>query len=257
MAISYVGSLNTGGNGGTLSINFSSLNPQAGDIVILSIGARLRAPSQNFIINTSGYTTVCPNPIYSDLTFDMGHTVAYKIMGATPDTSVSVTSQNASTSEQFAFIVYILRGVDTSNPIDVTSTYAQGTYAVVNNPSITPVTSGAVVLITGVVLGDNTGISFTAPSGYGNKVECSHACSSGYKANLCIATKNWSSGAEDPASWTPSDNESTMCWAGVTMALRPSVNLANLKSYNTNLKANIKSINGNPIANVKSLNTNV
>jgi len=32
---------------------------------------------------------------------------------------------------------------------------------------------------------------------------------------------------------------------------------ANLKSYNTNLKANIKSINTNPIANVKSLNTNV
>jgi hypothetical protein len=31
---------------------------------------------------------------------------------------------------------------------------------------------------------------------------------------------------------------------------------ANLKSYNTNLKANIKSINGNLIANVKSLNTN-
>lgn len=31
---------------------------------------------------------------------------------------------------------------------------------------------------------------------------------------------------------------------------------ANLKSYNTNLKANIKSINTNLIANVKSLNTN-
>jgi hypothetical protein len=32
---------------------------------------------------------------------------------------------------------------------------------------------------------------------------------------------------------------------------------ANLKSYNTNLKANIKSINTNVIANVKSLDTNV
>jgi len=32
---------------------------------------------------------------------------------------------------------------------------------------------------------------------------------------------------------------------------------ANLKSYNTNLKANIKSINTNPIANTKSLNTNI
>ncbi len=37
----------------------------------------------------------------------------------------------------------------------------------------------------------------------------------------------------------------------------PSLGPANLKSYNTNLKANIKTINTNPIANVKSLNTNV
>jgi len=32
---------------------------------------------------------------------------------------------------------------------------------------------------------------------------------------------------------------------------------ANLKSYNTNLKANIKTINTNVIANIKSLNTNI
>lgn len=37
----------------------------------------------------------------------------------------------------------------------------------------------------------------------------------------------------------------------------PASGPANLKSYNTNLKANIKSINGNLIANIKSLNTNV
>ena len=37
----------------------------------------------------------------------------------------------------------------------------------------------------------------------------------------------------------------------------PASGPANLKSYNTNLKANIKSINTNLIANVKSLDTNV
>lgn len=37
----------------------------------------------------------------------------------------------------------------------------------------------------------------------------------------------------------------------------PALGPANLKSYNTNLKANIKTINTNPIANVKTLNTNV
>lgn len=37
----------------------------------------------------------------------------------------------------------------------------------------------------------------------------------------------------------------------------PASGPANLKSYNTNLKANIKSINTNPLANIKSLNTNI
>jgi len=37
----------------------------------------------------------------------------------------------------------------------------------------------------------------------------------------------------------------------------PAIGPANLKTYNTNLKANIKTINTNPIANVKSLDTNV
>jgi len=46
---------------------------------------------------------------------------------------------------------------------------------------------------------------------------------------------------------------------GVITAIAPAAAAgpANLKSYNTNLKANIKSINTNLIANVKSLNTNV
>lgn len=43
----------------------------------------------------------------------------------------------------------------------------------------------------------------------------------------------------------------------VVVHAAPASGPANLKSYNTNLKANIKSINTNLIANVKSLNTNV
>jgi len=42
-------------------------------------------------------------------------------------------------------------------------------------------------------------------------------------------------------------------WVCVGTAAGP----ANLKSYNTNLKANIKNINTNLIANVKKLNTNI
>ena len=47
-------------------------------------------------------------------------------------------------------------------------------------------------------------------------------------------------------------------WAGVAFApYSAPAGPANLKSYNTNLKANIKSIDTNLIANIKSLDTNV
>lgn len=56
--------------------------------------------------------------------------------------------------------------------------------------------------------------------------------------------------------FTYSAGGARMVGAGVVPAL-PVVGPANLKTYNTNVKANIKTINTNPIANVKSLDTNV
>lgn len=57
--------------------------------------------------------------------------------------------------------------------------------------------------------------------------------------------------------WTGSDN-ALMCISEILEASGGgSSGPANLKLYNTNLKANIKSINTNLIANCKSLNTNV
>lgn len=54
-------------------------------------------------------------------------------------------------------------------------------------------------------------------------------------------------------SWTARSEDMCFYVYGEVAASGP----ANLKSYNTNVKANIKSINTNPIANIKSLNTNV
>ena len=73
-------------------------------------------------------------------------TVSYKVMGATPDTSVSIPRTGSSVySQSFGWIV--LRGVDTSNPIDVTpTTLDQNSYNYITPPSITPVTDGALVI---------------------------------------------------------------------------------------------------------------
>lgn len=66
------------------------------------------------------------------------------------------------------------------------------------------------------------------------------------------------------AAKTPAGSDTIQCTGGaptvslgVTISPSVATGPANLKSYNTNLKATIKSIDTNVIANVKSLNTNV
>lgn len=76
-------------------------------------------------------------------------------------------------------------------------------------------------------------------------VNCAHSSSDTLKVTA---------GGTGAFTWSQT-NAITGSWA---YALLPALaGPANLKSYNTNLKANIKTINTNPIANVKSLNTNV
>lgn len=65
----------------------------------------------------------------------------YKVMGATPDTSVTCDG-GGEVTESVAYTVFILRGVDTSNVMDVTAVEA----ALHDPPSITPSTSGALVV---------------------------------------------------------------------------------------------------------------
>lgn len=76
------------------------------------------------------------------------------------------------------------------------------------------------------------------------------------------ATKTWQSSVSSPACLLLSSGVATAnityYWDEIGTS-DPDVAAsgpANLKSYNTNLKANIKSINTNLIANVKTLNTN-
>jgi len=72
------------------------------------------------------------------------------------------------------------------------------------------------------------------------------------------------SGASDAFATTQTNLTVSCTWSGVpsnpifaVASFPPTANLANLKTYNTNLRANIKTINTNAIANVKTLNTNV
>ena len=108
MSITLVGSTYDGGSLAayeTVSVNFTGGNwtggtVQENDVVVLIATCRgsIADESLPFTINTSGYTVDTNNPIRADDDFKTYHMVAHKVMGSTPDTSVSVTQfSNSST----------------------------------------------------------------------------------------------------------------------------------------------------------------
>lgn len=181
--------------------------------------------------------------------------MAYKIAESadTTATDYTFTAANATTNQKFGVIIKIT-GQKSTSPVGVHS----GTANSKTSGTITPADANSLIMILG---------------GSGD---------------ISSATYGYSIVTDNPASWTQQYNvagggntsrifmgyairpETTATgdgnWAGdgttnsslmVAIYPEPASGPANLKSYNTNLKANIKSINTNLIANIKSLNTNV
>ena len=218
MALTYVGSAEGSTTGTTAyTIDLSGLGMQQGDLVVV-VSAIVSSTNQDPGVSTSGYAELCD--LYADDSRDANLAVSWKLMGATPDTSVDVLA-SAVISRASAAVVHVWRGADQTTPIDVTTTTATGiNSALWNSPSITPVTSGAVVLSCGCGTGGAVDNAITAPTGYGNQVDIS-AASGSFAITVGIASKAWTSGAEDPAAWTNITTGTAESWAAATVAIRP------------------------------------
>jgi hypothetical protein len=161
--------------------------------------------------------------LYVSGTNDANMSAAYFFAGASPPTSITVNTFASGASASGA-IVLVFRGVDATTPLDVTSTTATNN---ANNdpnpPAITPVTSGAWVVIGGLTaLGANLG-GFTYPSGYLPVAAQTTTQGSArgmiiggaYKANVTPGV------SEDPGAFIATNGGATSTWAAITMALRP------------------------------------
>lgn len=232
MAITYVGGTTGFGEEDDYDISLTSLtggiasSPSEGDIVVINWGV-YRTSDQTMTVNTSGYTKIAD--LYSNDSTDTNLGCAYKIMGATPDTVVNVNGSGAATGGANA-VIQVWRGVDQTTPMDVTPTTDTGiNTSYTQNPSITPITSGAVIIICG---GNGTNSSLTVtttPSGYSNMLEISY--DPGYASTNYIASKYWVSGTESPANWVMSADSTTVSWAAVTLALRPAPDTSNTTNF--------------------------
>jgi hypothetical protein len=219
MAITFVGSAerSTTTASANYAIDLTGLGLQQGDLVIVATGFTSTS-NLNAGVTSSGWTEVCD--LYSDDSRDSNLAVCYKVMGSTPDTSVTCIASTAGGNSSCS-VVQAFRGVDTTTPLDATTTTATGiNTGVPNSPSITPTTSGAWVVVAGG--GSSVGVdnAVTAPSGYSNQADIS--ADGGNAFTVGMASKAWTSGAEDPAVWTNwTDDGATESFCAATLALRP------------------------------------
>lgn len=170
----------------------------------------------NLAVTTTGYTEVAD--LYANDNTDTNISVGYKFMGSTPDTSIA---RPAGTG--YALIAHVWRGVDTSNPMDVTPTTATGTNTGVPiPPAITPTTAGAIVLC---LAGDgniSTPVSYTS-SQLSNFVSQS-ANTGSFGTVAGVGSFAWSGGTFTPTTWGGGTTSANASYAAVSLALRPAPN---------------------------------
>lgn len=228
MAIVYVGGQTAGRTNpsSAVSVNFGLTGgidtlPRYLDLVIVACVTGSAGGTPAMAITTpSGYTAATQQNQNS--TADTSMNVSWKIMGITPDTAVTIpgTGNNAYGE---AYTIQVFRNVDTSSPMDATIVGTGGTGTGRPNPnSITPVTTGAWVVICGGGAA-GTGATYTAPANF----TTNFLTSSGADTTDAMVGSGywdgWASGAVDPAVYTGGTTGATDSWAAFTLALRPMI----------------------------------
>jgi hypothetical protein len=218
--IFYLGEIQADPSGlASQTYSLSSLGLAADDIVVVVYGVGSNS-DRTIGVQTAGYTELA-EPFAND-TNDANLSVSWKRMGVSPDTDVTVefTSGGYTTSAGNVHI-RAYRGVDTVTAIDATaSPSAPINTKLVNPPSITPVTTNALIVCTGVGAGPAAHTNVYSSSDLEDFT--SHITSLGsFSAVVGVGHQVWTSGAFDAAAWTGADDDTTCSYACIVFALKP------------------------------------
>lgn len=229
MAITYVGNTRHWANVTTsyvvsLTSLVSGTNsaPTISDVVIVNTGwtsTSNGAPT----VTTAGYIGLVADQ-YANDTRDANAAFAYKIMGATPDTTVTVAAANNVTFGSAA-VVYVYRGISTATaflPLSLASVAIN-----ISNPrsrAITPEKSGQVVISGGFATADNSPVAKSGPSLWINVVNSlgSGATMSGI-AMFAAYTSTVSGTAVQAPVWYGGETSTSDSAIGFVAALNPDV----------------------------------
>ena len=235
MAITFVGgTTGSAQNGGNVALSLTALLDAAGatvsaatdDLVVVAytIGAQVDSAMS---VSEAGWTEQTELYI-AGTTYDSNFAVYTKVMGGTPDTTVTVVG-DANASNAVTAVAMVFRGVDTTTPLDVAIQTATGSgTGQPNPPSITPTTAGAWIVVCGSTAA-SIGIVFTVPADLSATTNhfrsVTRADTNDSVTGIGIKT-DWASGAFDPGVWTSGTTVSTASWAAATLALRPAAGAA-------------------------------
>lgn len=226
MAISYVGGLtvqNTALAPSTQSISLTSLSLANGDLVLVSYSLATSSSDADLSakISTSGYTQV--TELFANDSCASNMAVFRKTMGSTPDTDLVVVGRNT-TSQGSTVVISVFRGVDGTNPLDVTTTTATGIDTGNANPAaITPASSGNVIVLFASSGTSNIARTYTtASTAYMSGFQQTNSSGStlGITSGSGYVTGQSAGVSYDPATWAISVSSTTFSWTAATLALR-------------------------------------
>lgn len=235
--IQYVGYYDSGSisnTGSNYTLDFGAVPPnpsgigvggglQSGDLVVIVSG--WISTSFGFpTVLTSGFTNVVSGMRSS--TRGINFAVDYKIMGPSPDYVITVKGSSISGVIQAARAT-VWRGVNPSTPLDVTTAQANDVGSSQwDPPAITPVTTGAVILMCGGHTGANNfsqglhsppvGVTPLTNIGAFDNINNTPFLGLYQAANL-----SWVSGSYNAGMWSGSLSSAQDAWYSATLALRP------------------------------------
>lgn len=226
--IEYVGSrvVSYSGTTSNISVSLTSLSggvssaPEVGDLVIVYFGT---ASLTNRDLVVAGYTELVDITSYTTSNDYTGTNlaVAYKFMGSTPDTTVTITGGTFSANDAGAVYVSVWRNVNTTTPFDVTVQTGTDRFgADAQAPSITPVTAGAFIVV-GAVGGHLQGTHTFTSSDLSDFKTAGRDDT--YDITVGGGYKQWVSGTFAPArfGFTGIGDQQYDTACSVTLALRP------------------------------------
>ena len=180
--------------------------PIEGDLIVYgAVSDQILSPG----IQTSGYNNMHTTTTGSS----PAHHSSYKMMGATPDTVISVQQDG---NDQPVVILQTWSGVDTATPLDTLSSLDTTGGGMPNCPNVTLTGSDNLVLAMGFLDDDDVASSVTLPSGFTDLVisdgsaSFSNTPSGNDGTIMCSAIKG--AGTTDPAVYGGSGDDAWVAW---------------------------------------------